>query len=52
MKKLEKLISEKLPTWKLLTPGLSIKVNGVPEPIADGELPKAVGFGRENSPTN
>jgi menaquinone-dependent protoporphyrinogen IX oxidase len=47
MKKLEKQISEKLPKWKLITHGLSIKVNSVYGPIADGELPKCVDFGRK-----
>ena len=47
MKKLEKQISEKLPTWKLITHGLSIKVNSVYGPIADGELPKCVEFGKK-----
>jgi menaquinone-dependent protoporphyrinogen IX oxidase len=45
MKKLEKQISQKLPSWKLITSGLSIKVTGVNGPIAEGELPKCVDFG-------
>jgi menaquinone-dependent protoporphyrinogen IX oxidase len=47
MKKLEKQISEKLPSWKLITHGLSIKVDTVYGPIADGELPKCVDFGKK-----
>ena len=47
MKKLEKLISEKLPSWKLITSGLSIKVVGIFGPIADGELPKCIDFGKK-----
>jgi len=46
MKKMEKQVSEKLPNVKLITPGLSIMVNGVSGPIADGELPKCVAFGK------
>jgi flavodoxin len=46
MKKLEKQINCKLPKLKLISPGLSIKVNGVNGPIADGELPKAKEFGK------
>jgi flavodoxin len=47
MKKLEKNVSKKLPSWKLLTAGLSIKVTGVNGPIAEGELPKCVEFGKK-----
>ena len=47
MKKLEKKVREKLPSWKLLSPGLSIKVTGVNGPIAEGELPKCVAFGKK-----
>jgi menaquinone-dependent protoporphyrinogen IX oxidase len=47
MKKLEKKVREKLPSWKLLTAGLSIKVTGVNGPIAEGELPKCVEFGKK-----
>ena len=34
MKKLEKQINQKLPKVKLITPGLSIKVNGVNGPVS------------------
>lgn len=47
MKKLEKHINNKLPKLKMVTPGLSIKVNGVSGPIAEGELPKAKAFGQK-----
>jgi flavodoxin len=46
MKKLEKKVNEKL-SWKLITPGLSIKVIGIAGPIADGELPKCIDFGKK-----
>jgi menaquinone-dependent protoporphyrinogen IX oxidase len=45
MKKLEKHINKKLPSLKLISPGLSIRVEGVNGPIAEGELPKAKDFG-------
>jgi menaquinone-dependent protoporphyrinogen IX oxidase len=44
---MEKRISEKVPSLKLITPGLSIKVDGMKGPIADGELPKCVDFGKK-----
>lgn len=47
MRKLEKNINERLPNLKLIKPGLSVKVNGVNGPIADGELPKAKEFGKK-----
>jgi flavodoxin len=45
MKKMEKSLSEKVPEIKLVTPGLSIMVQGKEGPIAEGELPKAKEFG-------
>lgn len=47
VKKMEKSISEKVPGLKLITPGLSIRVTGMKGPIADGELPKCVDFGKK-----
>jgi len=47
MKKLEKLIREKLPSWKPMTSGLSIKVINIMGPIADGELVKCMDFGNK-----
>jgi len=44
---MEKRIGEKVPGLKLITPGLSIKVNGMKGPIAEGELPKCVDFGKK-----
>ena len=45
VKKMEKQISGKTPTLKLIAPGLSIRVEGMKGPIADGELPKCKEFG-------
>ncbi|WXG47561.1 MAG: flavodoxin domain-containing protein [Candidatus Atabeyarchaeum deiterrae] len=47
VKKMEKRISEKVPSLKLITPGLSIKVTGMKGPVAEGELPKCVDFGKK-----
>lgn len=47
VKKMEKRISEKVPSLKLMAPGLSIKVTGMKGPIAEGELPKCVDFGKK-----
>jgi menaquinone-dependent protoporphyrinogen IX oxidase len=46
VRKMEKQVSEKLPNLKLTTPGLSIMVTGIRGPIAAGELPKCVAFGK------
>ena len=45
--KMEKRIGEKLPGLKLISPGLSIKINGMNGPIAESELPKCVDFGKK-----
>jgi len=45
VKKMEKQITEKVTGISLMTPGLSIMVNGMKGPIADGELPKCREFG-------
>lgn len=47
VKKMEKRISEKVPSLKLITSGLSIKVGGMKGPIVDGELPKCKDFGKK-----
>ena len=47
MEKLEEHIQRKLPKLKVITHGLSIRVNGVNGPIADRELPKAGDFGKK-----
>ena len=45
--KMEQRIGEKVPSLKLITPSLSIKVDGMEGPIAEGELPKCVDFGKK-----
>ncbi|MEM2935628.1 MAG: flavodoxin domain-containing protein [Candidatus Bathyarchaeia archaeon] len=47
VKKMEKRIGEKVPGLKLITPGLSIRVDGIKGPITDGELPKCKDFGKK-----
>ena len=47
VKKMETRINEKVPRLKLIVPGLSIKVNGMEGPIAEGELPKCIDFGKK-----
>jgi flavorubredoxin len=47
VKKLEKMVQNKLPNAKLISPGLSIRVKGIPGPIVEGELQKCVDFGRK-----
>ena len=45
VKKMEKQITEKVPSLNLTTPGLSIKVKGAKGPILEEELPKCREFG-------
>ena len=45
LKKMEKRLSEKASVMKLVTPGLSIMVQGKEGPITEGELPRASEFG-------
>ena len=45
VKKMEKQITEKVPSLKLVTPGLSIKVKSSKGPILEEELPKCREFG-------
>jgi flavorubredoxin len=47
VRKLEKMAAKKLPNLSLILPGLSIRVNGIPGPIVDGELPKCIEFGKK-----
>jgi flavorubredoxin len=47
VKKLEKMVEKKLPNLNLISPGLSIRVNGIPGPLVEGELPKCVDFGKK-----
>lgn len=46
MRKMETTITEKLPNVSLLTPGLSVRVEDVNGPVAEGELPKCIEFGK------
>ena len=46
VRKLEGMVQAKLPSLKLVLPGLSVRVNGVRGPVMEGELPKCVEFGR------
>jgi flavodoxin len=45
VKKMEKQILDKAPGLKLASPGLSLRVEGMRGPIAEGELPKCKEFG-------
>jgi len=47
VKKMEKRISEKVPRLKLITSGLSIRVDDMKGPVTDGELPKCKDFGKK-----
>jgi len=47
VQEMEKRINEKVPGLKLITPGLSIKVEGFKGPIAEEELPKCKEFGNK-----
>jgi flavodoxin len=47
VKKMEKRINEKAPGLKMIAPGLSIRVQGMKGPIAEGELPKCKEFGKK-----
>jgi hypothetical protein len=44
---METRINEKIPGLQLIIPGLSIQVTGMKGPIAEGELPKCVEFGKK-----
>lgn len=47
VKKMEKRISEKVHGIRQIAPGLSIKVQGMKGPVADGELQRCVEFGKK-----
>ena len=47
VKKMEKRINEKVPGFKIIASGLSIKVQGMKGPIVEGELPKSKEFGNK-----
>ena len=44
---MEKQIGENVPGLKLIAPGLSVKVEGMKGPVAEGELPKCSEFGKK-----
>jgi flavorubredoxin len=46
VKKMEGRISEKVPSLKLITSGLSIRVGGMKGPVVEGELLKCKEFGK------
>jgi flavodoxin len=46
-KKMEKRLNEKVPPLRLMTSGLSIRVDEIKGPITEGELPKAIEFGKK-----
>ena len=45
VRKMEKQLGEKAPGLKLVAPGLSVRVEGMKGPIAEGELPRCREFG-------
>jgi flavorubredoxin len=47
VKKMEKRINEKASGLKMIAPGLSIRVQGMKGPIAEGELSKCKEFGKK-----
>jgi len=46
-KKMENTLREKIPTLKLTTSGLSVRVDASQGPITEGELPKCIDFGKK-----
>lgn len=46
VRKMEERIKKRIPGMDPITPGLSVKVEGMKGPIAEGELPKCREFGR------
>ncbi len=47
VKKMEKRLSEKVPRLKLITSGLSIRVDNMKGPVTEGEFPKCKDFGKK-----
>jgi menaquinone-dependent protoporphyrinogen IX oxidase len=47
VKKMEKRINEKVPRLKLITSGLSIRVDDMKGPVTDGEFTKCKDFGKK-----
>jgi flavodoxin len=46
VKKMERIVEKRLPNVNLISPSLSVRVKGVTGPLVEGELPKAIDFGR------
>ncbi len=46
VRKMERVVQEKLIGLTLVSPSLSVHVNGMSGPIMDGELPSCVAFGK------
>ena len=46
VKKMERIVAEKLSSLKLVLPGLSVHVKGVSGPLVEGELPKCMEYGK------
>ena len=47
VKQMENMAAKKLHSQILISPGLSVRVNGIPGPIVKGELSKCVEFGKQ-----
>lgn len=47
VKKLVKMINNKLPELHQIAPALSVRVSGIRGPVVEGELPKCKDFGRK-----
>jgi len=47
VRKMEKMAAKKLSSLNLISPSLSVRVNGVTGPIIEGELSKCVAFWKE-----
>ena len=47
VKKMEKLIGNKIPNLKKILPGLPVRVKGTKGPIVERDLPKCQNFGKE-----
>lgn len=47
VKKLEQMVKKKLSNLNLILPSLSVRVIGIQGPLAEGELPRCVDFGKK-----
>ncbi len=46
VRKMGWMVQEKLPGLILVSPSLSVRINGVSGPVVEGELPKCIDFGK------